>query len=1076
MKKFLKIFLISLASLLLLVLIAGAVASWLIFTPERLTPIVRKQAAKLINCQSEIGKVELTFFSTFPQFGLRADKLILIHPVNGAPNDTLIHVKELIGIINIQSLIKKRELIVSDFRLSNGNIYAYTDSNGKANFDIFNIASEPDTTQTDLIFKVIDVENVDLKNVNVSYIDETMHLKAAIRGLSAKINGSMQTDDIMGTVDPKPFDLSLEYRPDESSLIKTEINQLSTKINGSVKSGVINAKVDINPFDMTLYYDSDSLKFDTDFRNLSVMSVSGTVGSDSISGTVRMELCKTSFTLGDEKYLHDALIRLNVEADAVLSRQFIQLKNTFLSINDLKLDVVGTVENDTLRKQIATDLSYKFDSWSVKNIMALIPASFSSYTNGIVADGKLSSEGTINGVYSSSTMPMMDIRVLLEKGTFRYPAFPLPLTAMNADVTIHTDLKDPRSYVRISRFDAKTPKSSVKTAGTITRLFSDIHLNLNTDADLVLSEFAHIIPDSMKITANGTVSGKVKTEFSMSHITNMELEKIKASGALTLSNLEATYDSLSLKTDRSTIEFALPNHRAMTDETQFAFASISLNTLNASKINNFQALLQNAKISLETSDVRDTLKIPDIRCSFKMEALVAEMDSGHISIARPAGNITVAPRKNAPTHPEIKLIYNSDRIKADFGQYSAIIENLGLDVDAENDPSQKDILLQWMPRGFIDMEKGTITMSTLSYPVEIPSIVMRFDPEMLTIEQGSAKIDQSDFHLSGKLTNVSSYFRGDSLLRGEFNFISKKTDVLQIMEMTSGIGYDEAEKEAAAESGPYLVPKGMSILLHTDIGYASYGIATSASKIRGDVQVHDGTLVFDNLSFATPAGDMRFTAEYRTTRPNQRRNHLYLGLALHLYDIEIGELLRMIPVVDSIMPMLRSFGGKGNFHCAGDIYVDSMYNVKPSTMRVAASISGTDMVLMDSEMFSSIANTLRFNKQTENKVDSLSAEFQVLGEEIDVFPFLIVMDKYKVVISGRHNIDLRFKYNISVVQSPLPVRLAVDVSGTTDHPKFGPGKSKFPDFYRPASRKIVESREREIRKEIRNILTGKNIK
>jgi hypothetical protein len=320
---------------------------------------------------------------------------------------------------------------------------------------------------------------------------------------------------------------------------------------------------------------------------------------------------------------------------------------------------------------------------------------------------------------------------------------------------------------------------------------------------------------------------------------------------------------------------------------------------------------------------------------------------------------------------------------------------------------------------------------------------------------------------------VSSYFRGDSLLRGEFDFISGTTDVLQIMNMTSGIGYDEAEKEAAAESGPYLVPKGMNILLHTDIGYASYGASTNASRIKGDVQVYDGMLVFHDVAFSTPAGETRVAAEYRTTRPGQRKNHLFLGLVLHLYDIEIGELLRMIPAVDSIMPMLRSFGGKGEFHFAGELNVESMYNIKPTTVRGAASISGTDMVLMDSEMFSTIAKTLRFNKQTENKVDSLSAEFQILGEEIDVFPFLIVMDKYKVVISGRHNMDMRFNYNVSVVQSPLPFRLAVNITGTADDWKFRPGKSKFPDFYRPASPKLVESRQAQFRKIVREGLTRK---
>jgi hypothetical protein len=294
----------------------------------------------------------------------------------------------------------------------------------------------------------------------------------------------------------------------------------------------VSATITINPLDAKFRYDSDSLTFNTGIQNLSA-AITGLVDGDNISGSIRLESGQVGFALNDETYLPDVPVVLNVVADAVLSRQFVRLKEASVSVSDLKLDFAGTVENDTLRKQIATDLSYKFASWPVKSIMALIPPSFTNYVKGIEADGKLSSEGTVNGIYSTSSMPLMDIRVLLEKATLRYPDFPIPLTAIHADLNVHTDLKDPQSYIRINRFDAKTPKSSVKTAGKITRLFSDMHLDLNTDANLALSEFAPVIPDSLKITANGMVSGKVKTGCSRSQLSNMELEKINASGART---------------------------------------------------------------------------------------------------------------------------------------------------------------------------------------------------------------------------------------------------------------------------------------------------------------------------------------------------------------------------------------------------------------------------------------------------------------------------------------------------------------------------------------------------------------
>ena len=221
------------------------------------------------------------------------------------------------------------------------------------------------------------------------------------------------------------------------------------------------------------------------------------------------------------------------------------------------------------------------------------------------------------------------------------------------------------------------------------------------------------------------------------------------------------------------------------------------------------------------------------------------------------------------------------------------------------------------------------------------------------------------------------------------------------------------------------------------------------------------------MKLTTPATRIQLTSMYRTPR----KNHLYLGLDYHMFDIEIEELLRMIPDVDSLMPMLRSFRGKGEFHLAVETYLDSVYNVKKSTLRGASSIKGENLVLMDGETFTEIAKKLMFSKKTENKVDSLSAEFTIFRDEIDIYPFLIVMDKYKAVVGGRHNFDMSFDYHISVVDCPLPVKLGIDVKGTMDNLSYNLVPCKYAEFYRPSSRKVVENKQLELRKMIRDALT-----
>lgn len=992
MKKFIKIFFVSLLSLLGVLIVAICVVIWIVFTPARITPIVRKQAAKYITCKSEIGSVELTFFSTFPNFGLKVRDFALINSVKGSMSDTLLRVNELVGVVDAKAYWKKKTIILIGLEMNGGSVNVYSDSLGHSNYNIMRPDTNPSpaaVSKTELPF--IDIRNIELKDVSLHYNDLSLKLNTVIRNLSAKING--------------------------------------------------------------------------------------TISRDSMSGNVKVSTSMISIEYGGEKYLQQAALQCVLPIDVIMSRQFIRLKNATASINDMELLLNGTIENDTVSKNITTDLTYKLASWPVKNILALVPPSYKSYFNGIDVDGLLSSDGSITGVYNDSHMPLMDMHIMFEKGTLKYSAFPLPLHDIDGDLTIHTDLKsDSLSFVCINRFTAKTPQSTIKTEGMVTHLFNDISCNLTTSAGLTLDEFNSMIPKSMKTTIRGKASGQVKSRFTMSQVEKMQFEKMKLSGSVTLSDFDVKYDSISLKTDRSKIDFALPNNKPLSKNTGFVFASVISDNIVAGKLASYNASLKKSSLILETSDIRDTTRIPDLICSFSMDSMSAGMNDMTISIASPNGKVSLSPGSDNPDQPHINLSYKSGELKTVMGKNTAIVNNISTDLDISNDNTQKDIFLQWLVKGYVDINQGLVTMSELTNPIEIPSVKMDFDSETFSIKESSMKIGKSDFRLTGNLNNVLSYFRGDSILRGKFNFISNKTDVAQLMTLTSGIGTNDSASVNKHEngtvdtlsSGPYIVPKKIDVILNASIKLATIGVDT-ATNIKGAVQVHDGILLLDGLTFDTPAARMQLTAMYRTPR----KNHLYLGFDYHMMDVEISELLTMIPDIDSLMPMLKSFGGRGEFHIAAETYLDSLYNIKKSTLRGAASIQGNNLVLMDGQTFSEIAKTLRFNKKTQNKVDSLSAEFTIFRNEIDVYPFLIVMDKYKAVIAGRHNFDMTFDYHVSVVDCPLPIKLGVDIKGNVDNLSYKLAKCRYAEYFRPTSRHEVESKQLELRKMIRQTLAEK---
>jgi len=990
MKKFGKIVLISVFSLLAILIIVLSIVLWYVFTPEKLTPIVRKQAEKYIACRSQVGSVELTFFSTFPNFGIKVKQFALINPVAGTPNDTLAKIDELIGVVDVATWMKKKELVLAGLELTGGYFTVYSDSLGHTNYDI----ATKDSTSTSVSsgtsetkLPTIDIRNVVLNKVNVHYKDQSLKVDMTVRDLAAKITGTVTTDNINGNVNVSTALVSMEYE--------------------------------------------------------------------------------------GEKYLQQASVKFDGPVSMIPSQTLAGVKDATGSINDLSFSVNGTVRND--KQGFVTDMKYKLSSWPVKNILAMVPPSYQSYLKGIELDGLFTSEGAVKGLYNDSVMPLLDLHLLLEKGTMKYTGFPQPLHDMEGDLNIYTDLhNDVISFVKINRFEAKTPKSTIDMNGVVSHLFKDIYCDFTTNASLTLDEFGSMIPSDMKAAVNGKAVGTVKSAFSISQMQKMQIEKMKLSGSVTLTDFRASYDSLSMQTNKSKIDFALPNPKASTKDTKFAFANILSDNLVAGKLKSYTASLQNAAIILETSDARNASRIPDLKCSFGMDSFSATMDTMSIVVAKPMGKVSLSPRSEHPEQPRLALTYNSDQIETRMGKSSATIKKINLDTDILNDNSQKDIFLQWLVKGFVDITQGKITVAGFSHPIEIPQVKMNFEPETFSIKEGKLKIDRSDFQLVGNLNNVLSYFRGDSILRGNFTFKSDRTDLTQLMALTSGIG-DSATVKTKANSvsdttytGPYMVPKGIDVTLNANIKTATFA-KDSATHILGKVQLHDGNLLLDGLTFETPAAKMQLTALYNTPR----KNHLFVGMDYHMLDVEIGELLTMIPDIDSLMPMLRSFGGRGEFHIAVETYLDSMYNVKKSTLRGASSIKGNNLTLMDGETFTEIAKKLMFSKKTQNKVDSLSAEFTIFRNEIDVFPFLLVMDKYKAVISGRHNFDLTFDYHISVVDCPLPIKLGLDIKGNMDDYSVRLAKCRYAELYRPASRKAVESKTLELRKMIRDMLTKK---
>ena len=169
MKKFLKITGITSACILGTFLVLVLVLQYIVFPSSRLKPMVEEAMADYITCDYEIDKVELTYFSTFPKFGVQIEGFRLINPVEGAPNDTLISLPKGLASVDLSDMLFSNTMTLSKIKAIDLEANIYIDEDGNPNFNVFNMEN---IGKLEMPFEKFKLEDVFVTAKNIKYVND----------------------------------------------------------------------------------------------------------------------------------------------------------------------------------------------------------------------------------------------------------------------------------------------------------------------------------------------------------------------------------------------------------------------------------------------------------------------------------------------------------------------------------------------------------------------------------------------------------------------------------------------------------------------------------------------------------------------------------------------------------------------------------------------------------------------------------------------------------------------------------------------------------------------------------------
>lgn len=1120
-------------SVITAIIIIAAIAVKLTLTPENLNRLVKEYSSELLNAQVKTDTIELHLFRNFPRVTLSVKNgEIISHALDSLKNkpelripakaDTLLRFKSFDISLSLIGLLKS-DISIRRAGVVSPQLYAYVAPDGTANYNIFKddgTTSEADTASTALPVS-ISLNSLSIREKgSVTYMSSPDSLMARISLNRFMLRGNISTDIN-----------KMELKRARVSRFAVGVSKRSTQNDTLHKAFArfVLDSMDISSrqkghYNIAAITRSDIRMDETVLAKNFPFEINGGIIFDTtqvLSGKL------DNFTLSIAKVPVTFNGSFNVCPDSLHTNNIcgkIDNMNIAQLLKYVPKEIMPQIENINTNAAVSLDVdingSYKFKSGELPSIHAElnIPKSFVEFKGHTSRINEL--EANIKGYYSATCKDSaaLEINKLIVNGRG---------ICMALDGKV-SDLASSNPYINItfngganldtlsSLFPAKEGTFFTGTANAdlmVKSRLSNLNLYQIGKADIKGALITDKIRVAMPAQDIFAVLSGIDIKLGSASATRNETTKKKMEMLVTSSRADSIFfrykdemmvaaKMLHLKGYHTT-EGLVQN----SDEKRVlpANGTLSAQSLYIRGIDSAALRMNNPKIKFSVLPYENDYTVPSLNLNANVERMLARDLVNRVSISQ--GNFNLGAILNNKENKErrariSRMLDSLQNIYPEIERDSLMSHHLGSmrgrnrqqddfsssDMSFQVDRSIGTIIRQWNISGAITAERSRITTPYFPLRSKLENINFKFTTDKIEFKDTRFSAGRSKLNLTGKAEglknamlrnspiSISGTIDSDTLNFNELliaankgmEFISAgealKDSLAKITDEDALQEHIESASTDSLGSPLVIIPKNIKADLNLNVKYGVYS-KLKLNKVAGELIVKDRCLQIKGFEALTNAGDMELSAFYAT----RSKEDLSTGFDLELKEVAIEKLVELMPAVDTLLPMLKSFSGLVNCQLAATTKIDTLMNVNLPSLRGVARITGENLVLMDGETFATIAKKLKFKNREKNYIDKISVELLLNDNRIEVFPFIAQMDRYKFAISGTQNLDMSFNYNISILESPIPFRVGVNIFGNVDDFDFKIGKAQYKSDKLPVFSTLIDSTRLNFREQIANI-------
>ena len=1038
--------------------IGFSILNWGVLPPERLTPLVIEQTNKFLDAHLDCERIELTYFETYPHLGI---KLINGHLISHAAEDSTAHVEELA--IPSDSLLAFKKAIISlrptdylfggkitigEINIEEPRFYGYVNKKGAANWDIY--SSEPDSTETDKKpLPPIDLQKVRITNGRFTYDDRQGDLFAEINGFFLNLDGSLTNGE--NKLDIETGSTSILF----SSPTYTLENKLALKLKSQLLLSDNFNTVTLNNAELLV----NNLPFTADGSISSLPLLKQTridmeVGLKISDMNDLLHFIPDAYFQNRDKTLAKGSIIMEGNIHGFLGDSIAPSVNLCCKIENGSYHMKGLKQGiDTLQMDMDLHLNGLYPDSSFVSLEQL---TLKGLTTSLDMQGKVTNLLTSPNV-DANIKGKIDFTRLAKE--FLNPDTLLVQGVMDADLSASFNVDD-----------------------LLNSQYGKIHASGRLNIDTLKAYSQPLGMDVFITKAHFSVDS---TGASSSYLENKDLLSMSMSvDSLNVKYQEAISTNISKLAIQAKTSPVIDTTAVIPMTGQIRFDYLRTRLPDSVLLVAGRTVLKGG-IKSSDSDKR----IPTVGATISVDTLryfSIPMRTGMI-LSENTFNLQALPYRDAMRQ---RWLARTDTTRINTTRRVRRPRTAGNPAQTDSTDVTTQLLRQWEVRGSLSFKQMRGFSRMMPIPIKIDQTTMKFNTNDITLTDARLHLGKSNFVLNGEINKIRQAMLRGGKLKGKFSLTSDYIDCNQLIKaMNSGMQYAEQHGSADQESlsaeslatldthtlqdsitvasldttdQVFVIPAYLDMTLHTDAKRIDLKDA-ELSNVEGEIIIRDQSINLSNLAMNSNIGRGNMTMFY-TAKDNSGAS---AGFDLDMEDVMVEKLISLYPAIDTLVPMLRSFEGVVDCQITATCKMDSTMSIELPSLHSACYLHGENMVLLDGETFTEISKTLMFKNKKRNVIDSISVDLAIKDNKIEVFPFLVEMDRYKVAVGGTHNLDMTFNYHLSVLKSPVPFKLGIDITGNLDDFKYKIVKCRYKDLFKPAKEAELDSTRTNVRKEIR---------